>query len=136
MTTITNCMKKLEFLWFAITVRAFNNIKFKILEIPILIHQVALDAFGIGIGGSLVIRVILWPTLVKKLVMISKDISHMIKNFMLLFKLLDFGNIIFHPRNVLYSDHLSLGYIQSLKKFIARHAKLVEFLQDYIHFCS
>ena len=60
MSPITDCMKQGEFVWTKATTKAFNEVKQKMTEAPVM-HlpdftkpiEVECDALGIGIGGVL-----------------------------------------------------------------------------------
>ena len=60
MSPITDCMKQGEFVWIKATAKAFNEVKQKMTEAPVM-HlpdftkpfKVEFDASGIGIGGVL-----------------------------------------------------------------------------------
>ena len=60
MSPITDCMKQGEFVWIKAAAKAFNEVKQKMTEAPIM-HlpdftkpiEVECDALGIGIGGVL-----------------------------------------------------------------------------------
>ena len=60
MFPITNCMKQGEFVWTKAAAKAFNEVKQKMTEAPVM-HlldltkpfEVECDALGIGIGGVL-----------------------------------------------------------------------------------
>lgn len=97
-------MKKEKFHWPAIATRAFSNIKFKIPKALVLIHldfykafKVAYDAFDIEIRGVLSQEGHLVAYFSKNSMILSKDIPHMIKSFILLFRHLHFDDIIYYP---------------------------------------
>ena len=60
MSPITNYMKQGEFVWTKAATKAFNEVKQKMIEAPVMRlpnftkpFEVECDAFGIGIGGVL-----------------------------------------------------------------------------------
>ena len=60
MSPITDYMKQREFVWTKATAKAFNEIKQKMIETPVMrlpdftkLFEVECDASGIGIGGVL-----------------------------------------------------------------------------------
>ena len=60
MSPITDCMKQGEFVWTKATAKAFNEIKQKMIEAPVMhfpnftkLFEVECDASSIGIGGVL-----------------------------------------------------------------------------------
>ena len=56
----------------------------------------------------------------------------MIKNYMHLLGLCLLGNTIFFPKEfVIHSDHESLKYLKSQNKLNKRHAKWVEFIEQF-----
>ena len=60
MSPITDCMKQGEFVWTKVAAKAFNEVKQKMTEAPVMClpnftqaFEVECDASGIGIGGVL-----------------------------------------------------------------------------------
>ena len=60
MSPITDCMKQGEFVWTKAAAKAFNEVKQRMIEAPVMRlpnftkpFEVECDALGIGIGGAL-----------------------------------------------------------------------------------
>nr|KAJ0191744.1 hypothetical protein LSAT_V11C800451480 [Lactuca sativa] len=117
---MTECMNDGKSSWTKEAGYAFEELKQKVTQAPVLgfpnfnkVFQVECDASGLGIGRVL-----------------SQNQKPMIRNFMPLFVVWNIGEITYSLTN-LFSDHEAIKYVQGQQKLNPRHAKWVEFLQDY-----
>ncbi|KAK8916151.1 hypothetical protein KSP39_PZI023352 [Platanthera zijinensis] len=134
MAPFTSCLKKGEFQWTPAATRAFEEIKAKLTTAPVLrlpdfsrAFEVACDASGVGIGGVLSQR-----DTREKLNEAKQKYSNYDREFYAVVQSLRYWRHYLLPREfVLYSDHQALRYLDSQRKLGHRHAKWVEYLQDF-----
>ena len=140
---ITECLKKGAFAWNDAAQRAFESIKRKLCEAPILAlpdftrpFEVECDASGVGIGAVLVQGKRPIAYFSEKLGGARLNYSTYDKEFYAIVKALDHWSHYLRPNHfILHSDHESLKNINGQLKLNPRHAKWVEFLQSF-HFSS
>ena len=139
MAPITEFLKNKEFQWFNAASQTFREIKVRMTEAPVLrypdftkVFEVACDASGVGIGGVLSQEGHPIAFFSKKLNDSKRRYSTYDKEFYAIVQSLRFWRFYLLPTEfVLFSDHQALGYLNSQKKLNARHAKWVEFLNEY-----
>ncbi|GJX07267.1 RNA-directed DNA polymerase [Tanacetum coccineum] len=110
---LTECMKGGRFMWKSKAAKAFDILKAKVTEAPVLalpnfdeVFQVECDASGVGIGGVLKFYAIVRTLDTWRRYLLSNEF-------------------------VLFSDHEALKFINGQHKLKPRHAKLVEFIQAF-----
>ncbi|XP_020677004.2 uncharacterized protein LOC110095705 [Dendrobium catenatum] len=140
MGPITDCLKKGEFHWTASASKAFEEIKKKMVEAPVMrlpdfskVFEVTCDASGICIG---VLSQEGHPVAYfsEKLNDIRQRYSTYDKEFYAIVQSLRYWrHYLFPQESVIFSDHEALRYINSQKKLNARHGRWVEFLQEYTY---
>ncbi|KAJ0967944.1 hypothetical protein J5N97_024861 [Dioscorea zingiberensis] len=139
MAPITNCLKKGDFHWTASATKAFEDIKKRMTEAPILRHpdlskvfEVACDASGIGIGGVLSQEGHPVAYFSEKLNDARQRYSTYEKEFYAVVQALKHWRFYLLPQEfVLYSDHQALRYFCIQRKLSDKHARWVAFLQEY-----
>ncbi|CAL9132715.1 unnamed protein product, partial [Musa textilis] len=139
MAPITECMKKGVFEWTKAAQNAFEVIKQKLCEFPILalpdfdkVFEVECDASGVGIGAVLVQAQKPLAYFSEKLTDSKKNYSTYDKEFYAIIRALDHWSHYLRPKQfVLHSDHEALKFISGQRKLNSRHAKWVEFLQSF-----
>ena len=139
MTPITECLKNKEFQWSNAASQAFREIKVRMTEAPVLrypdftkVFEVACYASGVGIGGVLSQEGHPIAFFSEKLNDAKRRYSTYDKEFYAIVQSLRFWRFYLLPTEfVLFSDHQALRYLNSQKKLNARHAKWVEFLNEY-----
>ncbi|KAK8923695.1 hypothetical protein KSP39_PZI019139 [Platanthera zijinensis] len=139
MAPFTSCLKKGEFQWTPAATRAFEEIKERLTTAPVLrlpdfsrAFEVACDASGIGIGGVLSQEGHPVSYFSEKLNEAKQKYSNYDREFYAIVQSLRYWRHYLLPREfVLYSDHQALRYLDSQRKLGHRHAKWVEYLQDF-----
>ena len=131
MAPITECLKTKEFQWSNVASQAFREIKVIMTEAPVLrypdfikVFEVACDALGVGIGGVLSQEGHPIAFFSEKLNDAKRQYSIYNKEFYAKVQSLRFWRFYLLPTEfVLFSDHQALRYLNSQKKFNARHDK-------------
>jgi len=120
MALITKCTKNGPFQWTPVAQRAFENVKKKLTEAPVLRlpnfehpFEVACDASHVGIGGFL------------------SQQGNPIAFYALVQSLKHWRRYLIHREFVLYTDHDSLRHINSQEHLNAHHARWVDFMQQF-----
>ena len=139
MAPVTECMKKGSFKWTMAANEAFEVIKKKLCEAPILalpdfnqVFEVECDASGVGIGAVLTQSKRPIAYFSEKLNESRKKYSTYDKEFYAMVRALDHWSHYLRPRQfVLHSDHQALKFINGQHKLNPRHAEWVEFLQSF-----
>ena len=139
MAPITACLKKGEFRWTNAAAKAFQEIKTRMVNAPVMRlpdftkpFEVACDASGVRIGGVLSQEGHLITYFSEKLNEAKLKYSTYDKEFYAVVQALRYWRHYLLPQEfVLFSDHEALRYLSSQKKLNPRHAKWVEFLQQY-----
>ncbi|KAK8954475.1 hypothetical protein KSP39_PZI002180 [Platanthera zijinensis] len=139
MAPFTSCLKKGEFQWTPAATRAFEEIKEKLTTAPVLrlpdfdkAFEVACDASGVGIGGVLSQEGHPVSYFSEKLNEAKQKYSNYDREFYAIVQSLQYWRHYLLPQEfVLYSDHQALRYLDSQKKLGHKHAKWVEYLQDF-----
>jgi hypothetical protein len=139
MVLITECTKKGAFVWTTTTQKAFEAIKVQLTQAPILRlpnfeipFEVSCDASHLGIGGVLSQNGHLVAFYSEKLNDARKRYStYDLELFAVIQSLKHWRHYLIHREFVLFSDHDSLRHLHSQKHLNARHARWVEFLQQY-----
>ncbi|XP_074267014.1 uncharacterized protein LOC141590315 [Silene latifolia] len=140
---ITECLKKGALVWSEAAQRAFEEIKKRLCEAPVLAlpdftqpFEVECDASGVGIGAVLIQGKRPIAYFSEKLGGARLNYSTYDKEFYAIVRALDHWSHYLRPSHfILYSDHESLKHINGQQKLSPRHAKWVEFLQSF-HFSS
>ena len=141
MSPITDCMKQGEFVWTKAATKAFNEVKQKMTEAPVM-HlpnftkpiEVECDALGIGIGGVLSQKRHLIAYFNEKLNDAKQKYSTYDKEFYNIIRALwHWRHYLLSQEFVIYYDHEALHYLYSQKKLNFRHGSWFKFLQRY-HF--
>ena len=141
MSPITDCMKQGEFVWTKAAAKAFNEVKQRMIEAPVMRlpnftkpFEVKCDASGIGIGGVLSQERHPIAYFSEKLNDAKQKYSTYDKEFYAIIQALwHWRHYLLSQEFVIYSDHEALRYLHSQKKLNFRHGSWVEFLQRY-HF--
>ena len=123
MSPITDCMKQGEFVWTKATAKAFNEVKQKMTEAPVM-HlpdftkpvEVECDASGIGIGGVLSQELHPIAYFSEKLNDAKQKYSTYDKEFMPLFELFGVGAITCCLENLLSTMIMKLCTISIPKR--------------------
>ena len=139
MAPITNCIKKNQFVWTKAATKAFEEIKKKVTEAPVLqlldfskVFEVACDASNVGIGGVLNQEGNPIASFSEKLNEAKQKYSVYDKEFYVVVQALRYWCHYLLPSEfVLYFDHEALKYVNSRKKLNHCHGKWVYFLQEY-----
>ncbi|KAK9951472.1 hypothetical protein M0R45_006913 [Rubus argutus] len=139
MAPITACLKKGEFRWTNAVTKAFQEIKTRMVNAPVMRlpdftkpFEVACDPSGVGIGGVLSQEGHPIAYFSEKLNEAKLKYSTYDKEFYAVVQALRYWRHYLLPQEfVLFSDHEALRYLSSQKKLNPRHAKWVEFLQQY-----
>ena len=139
MAPITECLKNMEFQWSNDASQAFREIKVKMTEVPVLryldftkVFEVACDASSVGIDGVLSQEGHHIAFFSEKLNDAKRQYSTYDKEFYAIVQSLRFLRFYLLPTEfVLFSNHQTLGYLNSQKKLNVRHAQWVEFLNEY-----
>ncbi|KAK8951621.1 hypothetical protein KSP39_PZI004098 [Platanthera zijinensis] len=139
MAPFTSCLKKGEFQWTPAATRAFEEIKERLTTAPVLRlpdfshpFEVACDASGLGIGGVLSQEGHPVSYFSEKLNEAKQKYSNYDREFYAIVQSLRYWRHYLLLREfVLYSDHQALRYLDSQRKLNHRHAKWVEYLQDF-----
>ena len=138
-TPITDCIRKGAFVWTKAAALAFQKIKEKMTQAPVLrlpdftkVFEVACDASGVGIGGVLSQEGHPVAYFSEKLNDAKLKYSTYDKEFYAVVQTLrHWRHYLLHQEFVLYSDHEALRYLHSQKKLNLRHIRWIEFLQAY-----
>ncbi|XP_039688557.1 uncharacterized protein [Medicago truncatula] len=136
---ITECLKKGAFVWNEQAQKAFELIKLKLCEAPVLAlpdftqpFEVECDASGVGIGAVLIQNKRPIAYFSEKLGGARLNYCTYDKEFYAIVRALDHWSHYLRSNHfVLHSDHESLKYINGQQKLSPRHAKWVEFLQSF-----
>ncbi|XP_071713543.1 uncharacterized protein [Rutidosis leptorrhynchoides] len=136
---VTECMKQGKFVWTEMAELAFNDLKVKVTQAPILalpnfndVFQVECDASGIGIGGVLSQNNRPIAYFSEKLNDTRRRYSTYDREFYAIVRTLETWRHYLLPSEfVLYSDHESLKYIHGQHKLNPRHARWVKSLQAF-----
>ncbi|VVA38897.1 PREDICTED: reverse mRNAase, partial [Prunus dulcis] len=139
MAPITDCIKQGEFRWTHAATRAFEALKQKMTEAPVLRHpeltkvfEVACDASGVGIGGVLSQEGHPVAYFSEKLNEAKQKYSTYDKEFYAIVRALRYWQYYLLPNEfVLYSDHQALRYLHSQRNVSSRHIKWTEYLQIF-----
>ena len=139
MSPITDCLKQGEFKWSKGANRAFEEVKKKMTEAPVMrlpdftkVFEVECDASGVGIGGVLSQERHPVAYFSEKLNEAKQKYSTYDKEFYAVVQALRYWRHYLLPQEfVLYSDHEALRYLNSQKKLNHRHGHWVEYLQAY-----
>ena len=136
---ITDCIKQREFVWTKAATKAFNEVKQKMTEAPIMRlpdftkpFEVECDSLGIGIGGVLSQERHPIAYFSEKLNDVKQKYFTYDKEFYAIIRALwHWRHYLLSQKFVIYSDHEALRYLHSQKKLNFRHGSWVEFLQRY-----
>ncbi|KAJ9543245.1 hypothetical protein OSB04_022952 [Centaurea solstitialis] len=136
---ITDCIKGSQFAWSLAASNAFEELKKKVTQAPVLAlpnfqvaFQVECDASGVGIGGVLSQDSRPIAFFSEKLNEARQKYSTYDKEFYAIIRSLEYWRHYLLPGEfVLYSDHQALRFINGQHKLNPRHAKWVEYLQDF-----
>ncbi|KAK8947266.1 hypothetical protein KSP39_PZI006860 [Platanthera zijinensis] len=139
MAPITECMKKGEFVWTKSAAKAFQLIKARMSEAPLLrlpdfakVFELSCDASGVGIGGVLSQEGHPVGYFSEKLAGPKLNYSNYDREFYAVIRCLQHWRHYLLPTEfVLLSDHEALRFINSQSKVSPRHAKWVSYLQEY-----
>ncbi|GJV00992.1 RNA-directed DNA polymerase [Tanacetum coccineum] len=136
---LTKCMKGGRFTWTSEAAKAFDILKAKVTEAPVLalpnfdeVFQVECDASGVGIGGVLSQNQRPIAFFSEKLNDARRKYSTYDKEFYAIVCSLDtWRHYLLSNEFVLFSDHEALKFINGQHKLKPRHAKWVEFIQAF-----
>ncbi|GJS26466.1 RNA-directed DNA polymerase [Tanacetum coccineum] len=136
---ITECLKGSTFHWTREAHEAFELLKKKVTEAPVLIlpdfddvFEVHCDASGVGIGGVLSQNGKPVAFFSEKLNEARRKYSTYDKEFYAIIRSLEYWHHYLVSKDfILYSDHEALKYINGQHKLKPRHAKWVELMQSY-----
>ncbi|XP_042016278.1 uncharacterized protein LOC121764299 [Salvia splendens] len=134
---ITECLKVGKFVWSSEADAAFQLLKLKVTQAPVLVlpnfddvFEVHCDASNVGIGGVLSQNQRPIAFFSEKLCDARQRYSTYDKEFYAIIRTLDhWQHYLLSKEFVLFSDHEALKYIQGQHKLNFRHAKWVEFIQ-------
>ena len=120
MSPITDCMKQGEFIWTKAATKAFNEVKQKMTEAPVMrlpdftkLFEVECDASGIVIGGVLSQECHLIAYFSEKLNDAKQKYSTYDKEFYAIIRALwHWRHYLLSREFVIYSDHEALRYLQ------------------------
>ena len=137
MAPITECMKPGLFIWTKAANKAFEEIKSKMVNPPILrlpdfekVFEVACDASHVGIGAVLSQEGHPVAFFSEKLNGAKKKYStYDLEFYAVVQTIRHWQHYLSYKEFVLYSDHEALRYLNSQKKLNSRHAKWSSFLQ-------
>ncbi|RVW36518.1 Transposon Ty3-I Gag-Pol polyprotein [Vitis vinifera] len=137
MAPITECMKPGLFIWTKAANKAFEEIKSKMVNPPILrlpdfekVFEVACDASHVGIGAVLSQEGHPVAFFSEKLNGAKKKYStYDLEFYAVVQAIRHWQHYLSYKEFVLYSDHEALRYLNSQKKLNSRHAKWSSFLQ-------
>ncbi|KAJ9544036.1 LOW QUALITY PROTEIN: hypothetical protein OSB04_023743 [Centaurea solstitialis] len=132
---ITDCIKGSQFAWSLAASNAFEELKKKVTQAPVLAlpnfqvaFQVECDASGVGIGGVLSQDSRPIAFFSEKLNEARQKYSTYDKEFYAIIRSLEYWRHYLLPGEfVLYSDHQALRFINGQHKLNPRHAKWVEY---------
>ena len=141
MAPMTEVIKGTSFQWNPKAQAAFEEIKLKLTQAPVLalpcfdkVFEIECDASGVGIGGVLTQEGRPLAFFSEKLCDARKKYSTYDKEFYAIIRSLEhWSHYLMANEFILHSDHEALKYIQGQHKLNSRHAKWVEFLQAF-HF--
>ncbi|MFS7973284.1 putative nucleotidyltransferase, Ribonuclease H [Helianthus anomalus] len=136
---ITDCLKGTPFTWTTAATATFEDLKKRVTQAPVLalpnfqiMFQVECDASGFGIGGVLSQENRPIAFFSEKLNEARQKYSTYDKEFYAIIRSLEYWRHYLLPSEfVLYSDHQALRFINGQNKLNSRHAKWVEYLQDF-----
>ncbi|KAK8949134.1 hypothetical protein KSP39_PZI005042 [Platanthera zijinensis] len=139
MAPITECMKKGDFTWTKSAAKAFQIIKSRMSEAPLLrlpdfnkVFELSCDASGVGIGGVLSQEGHPIGYFSEKLAGPKLNYSNYDREFYAVIRCLQHWRHYLLPKEfVILSDHEALRFINSQTKVSPRHAKWVSYLQEY-----
>jgi hypothetical protein len=139
MAPMTELTKLKKFEWNSKAQSAFDEIKHLLTTAPVLalpnfedVFEVECDASGVGIGAVLIQGGRPLAYFSEKLNEAKKKYSTYDKEFYALVRALDhWRHYLISKEFILHSDHEALRYIQGQAKLQPRHAKWVEFLQQF-----
>ncbi|GJX21999.1 RNA-directed DNA polymerase [Tanacetum coccineum] len=128
-----------RFTWTSEAAKAFDILKAKVTEAPVLalpnfneVFQVECDASGVGIGGVLSQNQRPIAFFSEKLNDARRKYSTYDKEFYAIVRSLDtWRHYLLSNEFVLFSDHEALKFINGQHKLKPRHAKWVEFIQAF-----
>ncbi|GJU78674.1 RNA-directed DNA polymerase [Tanacetum coccineum] len=136
---LTECMKGGRFTWTSEAAKAFDILKAKVTEAPVLalpnfneVFQVECDASRVGIGGVLSQNQRPIAFFSEKLNDARRKYSTYDKEFYAIVRSLDtWRHYLLSNEFVMFSDHEALKFINGQHKLKPRHAKWVEFIQAF-----
>ncbi|GJX86205.1 RNA-directed DNA polymerase [Tanacetum coccineum] len=139
MAPITECLKGSMFYWTREADEAFELLKRKVIEAPVLtlpgfgeVFEVHCDASGVGIEGVLSQKGRPVAFFSEKLNETRRKYSTYDKEFYAIIRSLEYWHhYLISKEFILYFDHEALKYINGQHKLKPRHAKWVEFMQSY-----
>ncbi|GKB12542.1 putative CCCH-type zinc finger family protein [Tanacetum coccineum] len=138
-TPLTECMKGGRFMWASESAKAFDILKAKVTEAPVLalpnfdeVFQVECDASGVGIGGVLSQNQRLIAFFSEKLNDARRKYSTYDTEFYAIVRSLDtWRHYLLSNEFVLFYDHEAVKFINGQHKLKSYHAKWVKFIQDF-----
>jgi len=144
MAPITECLKGRSFEWTKAAQRAFEEVKQKLCQAPVLalpnfddLFEVECDASGVGIRAVLIQSRRPLAYFSEKLNGSKCNYSIYGKEFYAIIRALSHWGHYLKPKPfVLHSDHQALKYINGQHNLNPRHAKWVEFLQSFSFTCK
>nr|GEX55989.1 hypothetical protein [Tanacetum cinerariifolium] len=137
---LTECMKGGQFTWTSEAAMTFDILKAKVTEASVLalpnfdeVFQVECDASWVGIGGVLSQNQRPIAFFSEKLNDARRKYSTYDKEFYAIVRSLGIlRHYLLSSEFVLFSDHEALKFINRQHKLKPRHAKWVEFIQDFL----
>jgi len=138
---MTEVIKGISFRWTPKAQSAFEEVKLKLTQAPVLalpcfnkVFEVECDTSGVGIGGVLTQEGKPLAFFSEKLCDSRRKYSTYDKEFYAIVRCLEhWSRYVVAPEFILPTDHEALKYIQGQHKLNSRHAKWVEYLQSF-HF--